>query len=66
MAYEGKTPTHSIDELIAVVDVITAIVILNVLHELGSRQRELVEDRPQLRGTCRIAREMLVVPGIDS
>jgi hypothetical protein len=35
LAHEGKTPSHSTDELIAVVDVTTAIVILNVLHELG-------------------------------
>jgi hypothetical protein len=68
LAHEGKTP-HSIEELIAIVEMTTAVVILNVLHELGlpaERQREIVREHPQLRATARIAREWLVVPGTDS
>lgn len=69
LAHKGKTPNHSIDELIAVVEVTTAVVILNVLHELGlpaERQREIVQEHPQLRATARIARERLAVPRTDS
>lgn len=63
LAHEGKTPDHSIDELIAIVDTTSAVVILNVLHELGlpvERQREIVQDHPRFRMTCRKAREWLV------
>lgn len=69
LAHKGRTPHHSIEELIAVVEVTTAVVILNVLHELGlppERQREIVQEHPQLRATARSAREWLVVPGTDS
>lgn len=64
LAHEGKTPDHSFEELVAVVNVTTAVVILNVLHELGlstERQREIVRDHPQLRTTSRTAAEWLVV-----
>ncbi|MFF2927045.1 HEPN domain-containing protein [Streptomyces celluloflavus] len=63
LAHEGETPKHSIEELIAVVDVTTAVVILNLLHELGvpaERQREIIREHPQLRSTARSAREWLV------
>lgn len=63
LAHEGKAPDHSIDELIAIVDTTSAVVILNVLHELGlpvERQREIVQDHPRFRMTCRKAREWLV------
>ena len=63
LAHEGKTPSHSIDELIAIVDTTSAVVILNVLHELGlpaERQREIVQDHPRFRMICRKAREWLV------
>jgi len=69
LADKGRTPHNSIEELIAVVEVTTAVVILNVLHELGlppERQREIVQEHPQLRATARSAREWLVVPGTDS
>ena len=49
LVHEGRTPNHSIGELIAVVEVTTAVVILNVLHELGlpaGRQREIVREHP--------------------
>ena len=65
LAHDGGTPNHSIEELIAIVDVTTAVVILNVLHELGlpaEQQREIVQEHPQLRATARSAREWLVVP----
>lgn len=63
LAHEGRTPNHSIEELIAVVEVTTAVVILNVLHELGlpaERQREIVQEHPQMRATFRLAGEWLV------
>lgn len=69
LAHEGRTPNHPVEELIAVVEVTTAVVILNVLHELGlpaERQREIVQEHPQLRATARTAREWLVVPEPDS
>lgn len=63
LAHEGRTPNHSFEELIAIVEMTTAVVILNVLHELGlpaERQREIVQEHPQLRTTSRTAREWLV------
>jgi hypothetical protein len=69
LAHEGRTPSHSIDELIAVVEVTTAVVILNVLHELGlpaARQREIMQTHPQLRATARLAHECLIAPGADA
>ncbi|MGP3973017.1 HEPN domain-containing protein [Streptomyces sp. 8N114] len=63
LAHEGRTPNHSFEELIAVVEVTTAVVILNVLHELGlppERQREIVQEHPQLRATSRTAGDWLV------
>ncbi|MCP2285359.1 hypothetical protein APR04_004291 [Promicromonospora umidemergens] len=65
LAHEGQTPDHSIEELIAVVDVTTAVVILNILNELGlpaERQREIVHNHPQLRYTARGARDWLTAP----
>lgn len=65
LTHEGKTPSHRIEELIAVVEVTTAVVILNLLHELGlpaERQSEIVRDHPQLRATASAAREWLVSP----
>ncbi|WP_406690511.1 hypothetical protein REH65_32225 [Saccharopolyspora sp. ID03-671] len=69
LAHEGKTPKHSFEELIAVVEVTTAVVILNVLHELGlprERQREIVQEHPQLRATSRSAGNWLEPPESDS
>lgn len=69
LAHEGRTLNHSFEELIAVVDVTTAVVIINVLHELGlpaERQREIVQENPQLRATSRTARDWLVAPGPDA
>jgi hypothetical protein len=66
LAHEGRTPNHSVEELIAVVEVTAAVVILNVLHELGlpaERQREIIREHPQLRATARTAHDLLVAPG---
>ncbi|MGO2052792.1 hypothetical protein CIK76_17740 [Glutamicibacter sp. BW80] len=69
LAHEGSTPNHSIEELFAIVEVTTAVVILNVLHEIGlpaDRQREIVRAHPQLRATFRTASEWLVASNPDS
>ncbi|MCX4725463.1 HEPN domain-containing protein [Streptomyces sp. NBC_01306] len=69
LAHEGRTPSHSFEELIAIVRVTTAVVILNVLHELGlpaERQREIVQEHPQLRATAQTAGEWLAAPQPDS
>lgn len=63
LAHEGRTPNHSFEELVAIVEVTTAVVILNVLQELGlsaERQREIVLTHPKLRHTARLSREWLV------
>lgn len=68
-AHEGRTPNHSIDELDAIVGATTAVVILNVLHELGlsaERQRQVVREHPQLRMVCQKAGEWLVAPESNS
>jgi hypothetical protein len=69
LAHEGTTPNHSIEELITVAEVTTAVVILNLLHEIGlprDQQRKIVDDHPQLRATARRAREYLVSPEAGS
>lgn len=63
LAHEGRTLNHSFDELVAIVEVTTAVVILNILQELGlsaERQREIVLTHPKLRHTARLSREWLV------
>lgn len=65
LAHEGRTPDHSIDELDAIVGATTAVVILNILHELGlsaERQRQIVREHPQLLVASRKAGEWLAVP----
>ena len=69
LAHEGKTPSHSIDELNTIVRVTSAVVILNILHELGlsaERQRQVVRDHPQWRMVCEKARDWLVPQRGDS
>ena len=69
LAHKGRTPKHAIDELVAIVEVTTAVVILNILHELGvpgERQREIIQEHPQLRSTARRARKWLVNPAATS
>ena len=63
LAHEGSTPNHSIDELNDIVEATTAVVILNILHELGlptERQRQIVRDHPQLRMVSQKASAWLV------
>jgi hypothetical protein len=65
LTHEGKTPNHCVEELIAVVEVTTAVVILNLLHELGlpaEQQSKAVRQHPWLRATASAAREWLVTP----
>ncbi|SOC88539.1 hypothetical protein SAMN05660766_2246 [Curtobacterium sp. 314Chir4.1] len=60
LAHEGTTRSHSSLELVAVVNVTTAVVILNVLHEIGlssEQQREIVRNHPQLRATSQAGRQ---------
>jgi len=63
LAHEGRTPNHSGEELIAIVEITTAVVILNVLHELGlpdERQCEIVRQHPQLRASSQKAHKWLI------
>lgn len=65
LAHEGRTPRHEFEELVAVVEVTTGVVILNLLHEIGlpaDRQRAIVSEHPQLRMIARWARAELVTP----
>ena len=69
LAHEGKAPRHSIEELNAIVNTTSAVVILNILYELGlpaERQRKIVRDNSQLQMVCEEARRWLVPPEADS
>lgn len=62
LAHTGLTSRHSIDELVAAVRVTTAVVIMNLLQELGipeGRQRDVVGDNSELRHTAELAAEHL-------
>lgn len=53
--------------MIAIVDVTTAVVILNLLHEVGlsaEQQRKIVKEHPQLRATARQASQHLYAPKV--
>lgn len=68
LAHEGNTPRHTIDELIAIVSVTTAIVTLNLLHELGlppEQQRTIVRENPRLGTVTRMAKQWLVDQSVD-
>lgn len=65
LAHEGQTPNHSFEELIAIVDVTTAVVILNLLNEVGlsaEQQRKIIRNNPQLREAARQASDLLRSP----
>lgn len=65
LAHEGQTPNHSFEELIAIVDVTTAVVILNLLNEVGlpgEQQRKVIQEHPQLRATAQQADDLLRSP----
>jgi hypothetical protein len=69
LAHEGRTPNHGVEELITIVEVTTAIVLLNVLHELGlgaEQQRKIAQEHPQLRATARNASKWLAPQGASS
>lgn len=60
LAHKGSTPDHSADELVAVVQATTAVVIMNLLHELGlpvEHQQTIIREHPQFRGTARLAKK---------
>ena len=62
LAHTGLTARHSIDELLAAVRVTTAVVIMNLLQELGipeGRQREVVGENSELRHIAELAAEHL-------
>lgn len=62
LTHEGYTRRQTIDEVIAVVKVTTAVVVMNLLQALGvpeERQREIVRDHPELRQTAKQARDHL-------
>ncbi|MFT0848217.1 HEPN domain-containing protein [Actinomycetaceae bacterium L2_0104] len=65
LAHQGLTPKHSFEELIAIVDVTTAVVILNLLNEVGlpaERQRKIIQEHPQLRWIAQQADDQLRSP----
>ena len=65
LVHNGRTPNQSIDELNVIVQATTAVVILNILHELGlsaDRQCQIVQDHPQLREVCKKTSEWLNRP----
>lgn len=65
LAHEGSTPEHSIEELVAVVEATTGVVILNLLHEIGlpaDRQQSIVREHPQLRSIAEWAKAGLMTP----
>src|SRR3546814_17846346 len=68
LAHEGETPSHTLEELVVIVEVTTTVVILNLLHELGlsaGRQRELVLHHPHLSQTAQRAKAQLAPVAIE-
>ena len=62
LTHEGKTSSHSIEELITIVEIAEIVVILNLVHELGisvDQQCDLVRRHPWLRGAVEGARKWL-------
>lgn len=60
IAHVGKS-RHTLDELYAVVEVTTAVVIMNFLLELGvppDRMKRALSEHPRLAAAARMAREM--------
>lgn len=65
LAHKGNTPNHSMEELVAVVEATTGVVILNLLHEMGlpvDRQQAIVREHSQLRSIARWAKAELITP----
>lgn len=58
LAHEGRSRRHSINELVAIVDVTTAVVVMNLMQKLGlpaGRQQQIVIDNPHLRRAAKQA-----------
>lgn len=65
LAHKGSTPSHSIEELVAVVEATTGVVVLNLLHEIrmpADRQQAIVREHPELRSIARWAKAELMTP----
>lgn len=63
LTHTGRSSRHSFDQLYAIVTVTTAVVLINLLHELGipaERQREIVETHPAFTHATRLTRLHLV------
>ena len=62
LTHAGHSRRQDIDELIVAVKVTSAVVVMNLLEALGvpgQRQREIVNDHPELRHTANQARDTL-------
>ena len=62
LTHEGRTSSHSIEELAAIVEITKIVVILNLLRELEvpvDRQCDLVRRHPWFRGVVEEARKWL-------
>ncbi len=69
LVHEGRTPEQSMDELLAIVETTTAVLILNILKELGlpaDQQRRIVQDFPQFRQASERANKWLRPPEAKS
>ena len=60
LTHTGRSSAHDLQELYAVARVTTAVVLLNLLHELGlrgERQRAILTENSEFSTACRLARE---------
>jgi hypothetical protein len=68
LTHEGHVDKQSIDELLAAVNVTSAVVVMNLLHALGvpsERQREVITEHPELCNTARQARKVFPLEGAE-
>lgn len=68
IAHTGQTARHSINQAHAIAKVTSAVVVLNLLHEIGlpsERLREVVNDNPDLRHASQLAKNHLTARGQD-
>ena len=69
LTHAGHSRRQDIDELIVAVKVTSAVVVMNLLEALGvpgQRQREIVNDHPELRNTANQARDSLTATPTDA
>lgn len=62
LTHEGYTRRQSIDEVLAAVKVTSAVVVMNLLQELGvpgERQQEIISEHPEFRQTAKQASDDL-------